>query len=323
MKNEFNYIKKKIKKANQIYIIGHKFIDLDAYGAAIGMYYYIINLKKRSRIILDDTKLESSVKKVINMFSDKVDIVKSKNIDVVDDKDLLIIVDTNKQNLISNVKLLSKFNNIIIIDHHKVDENTISNDKTYQFIDTTASSTCEIITKQLILENISINKLISTALLSGIVLDTNNFTLRTNSDTYYCAYYLSRCGADSKMVQYILKQNINEYINIQKVITDVNVIKNVAFSKGLQTQVYRREELAKIADTLLLFNNIEASFVVGKVSGGIGISARSMGKIDVGTILNKFNGGGDIHEAAAIIEDSSLNKVYSDVVDSIKKIKNS
>ena len=72
---------------------------------------------------------------------------------------------------------------------------------------------------------------------------------------------------------------------------------NTAISSGRSNIKYRREDLAKIADTLLQFDKIEASFVVGKLgNGNIGISARSLGNINVGKILEHFNGGGDENE---------------------------
>ena len=126
--------------------------------------------------------------------------------------------------------------------------------------------------------------------------------------------------SDSRGVQYLLKQDIKEYVEMQKVITEVKVIKKIAISKGLQTKVYRREDLAKIADTILLFNNIEASFVIGKIDNGVGISSRSMGNINVGQIMEEFGGGGDNHEAAAKITDRSLNEVFSEVTKKAKKL---
>ena len=127
----------------------------------------------------------------------------------------------------------------------------------------------------------------ATLLLSGIVLDTNNFTLKTNSETYYAAYYLSSMGASTKKVQYLLKQDLKEYIERQSLITNVDIIdKRIAIAKGNPYTIYRREDLAKIADTLLFFNDIEASFVIAKsTSKTIAISARSMGNFNISNIL--------------------------------------
>ena len=197
---------------------------------------------------------------------------------------------------------------------------TINIPQAHLFIDASASSTCEIITGLFEYENYVLEPTVATTILAGIVLDTNNFIIKTDKETYHAAYYLAKCGADSRGVQYLLKQDIKEYVEMQKVITEVKVIKKIAISKGLQTKVYRREDLAKIADTILLFNNIEASFVIGKIDNGVGISSRSMGNINVGQIMEEFGGGGDNHEAAAKITDRSLNEVFSEVTKKAKKL---
>ena len=301
--------------------MGHKDVDLDAFGAAIGKCCYAFSKNKTSYIILDDKKLETSVKKVIEQYSKSLNVIKSKGIDeLLDDKSLLVIVDVNKKSLLQNNEVLEKFKNIIVTDHHGVSIDTINIPQAHLFIDTSASSTCEIITGLFEYENYVLEPTVATTILAGIVLDTNNFIIKTDKETYHAAYYLAKCGADSRGVQYLLKQDIKEYVEMQKVITEVKVIKKIAISRGLQTKVYRREDLAKIADTILLFNNIEASFVIGKIDNGVGISSRSMGNINVGQIMEEFGGGGDNHEAAAKITDKSLNEVFSEVTKKAKKL---
>ncbi|MGN1000428.1 MAG: DHH family phosphoesterase [Bacilli bacterium] len=320
-KKEFAVIKKHLKKSSNVFIMGHKDIDLDAFGSAIGMYCYASYHKKEAYVILDDKKLEAGVKKALETYEEKINIIKSREIDnLINDKSILFIVDVNKEHLLQNPRCLSKFNNIIVIDHHDTGKDSINYENALLFIDNESSSTCEIITKMLKNDNYLINSEIATTILAGIVLDTNNFVIKTDADTYYAAYYLGKCGADSRKVQYLLKQDIKEYIEMQKVITEVKIIKKIAISKGLQTRKYRREDLAKIADTILLFNNIEASFVIGKIDKGIGISARSMGKINVGKIMEEFGGGGDNHEAAARILDKSLNEMVSEITKIAKKL---
>lgn len=320
-KEDFKIIKKCFKKSSKVFIMGHKDVDLDAFGAAIGMFCYAFSKKRTSYIILDDKKLETSVKKVIEQYSKSLNIIKSKGInELLDDKSLLVIVDVNKKSLLQNSEVLEKFKNIIVIDHHGVGIDTINIPQAHLFIDTSASSTCEIITGLFEYENYVLEPTVATTILAGIVLDTNNFIIKTDKETYHAAYYLAKCGADSRGVQYLLKQDIKEYVEMQKVITEVKVIKKIAISKGLQTKVYRREDLAKIADTILLFNNIEASFVIGKIDNGVGISSRSMGNINVGQIMEEFGGGGDNHEAAAKITDRSLNEVFSEVTKKAKKL---
>ena len=314
-RKRFDLIEAKIKRATKVFIVGHKNIDLDAFGASLGLYYYALYNNKEAFIIIDEKNFEQSVKKVIATFKSKVKIINSKVVKTLcDEQSILIIVDTNKLYLIQNEDISCMIKEKIVIDHHNLTRSSISENDALIYNDTSVSSTCEIVASMLDYHKCLVEPDVATILLSGIVLDTNNFVIRTNTDTYYAAYYLTKCGADPKEVQYLFKQDIKEYAEMQKVITEVKVIKNIAVSKGLQTRIYRREELAKIADVILLFNNIEVSFVIGKTNEGIGISARSMGNISVAPILETFGGGGDTHEAAAIIKDKKLSEVFELVV---------
>ena len=138
--------------------------------------------------------------------------------------------------------------------------------------------------------DVEIESYYATIILSGIVLDTNNYTLNTTAETYYTSYFLASLGASAKKVQYLLKQNIEEYTERQKLLASIETINGkVAFTKATPYTQYRREDLAKVADTLLFFNNIEASFVIGKIGKEtIGISARSLGNYDISKILAKL-----------------------------------
>ncbi len=312
---DFNkQIKRCINKASNIFIMGHRDIDLDAIGSCYGMYQFAKKSNKDTFIILDDKKLELGVKKVLEKTRDNYTIVKSKDIkDKIVKKSLLIILDTNKEYLLQNEKLLEKFKEVLIIDHHGLGESSIKFG--LKVIDQNTSSVCEMIAELLEYNKIQIGSELATVILSGIVLDTNNYVLKTTANTFKASYYLSKNGADMMYVQYVLKQDLKEYIERQKVITEVKLIKNIAVSKGRYREIYRREDLAKIADTILLFNGMEASFVIGRVDKNtIGISARSMGNIDIGKILEQFGGGGDTHEAAARISNMTLKEVDKEVI---------
>ena len=195
-------------------------------------------------------------------------------------RNLLFILDTNKKELVQDNAIISLFDEdkVVILDHHELGETSISCPN--RIIDNTASSTCEMITNLIETYNSPIDPYYATLILSGIVLDTNNFTLKTNSETYYSAYYLSCMGASTTKVQYLLKQDLKDYMERQKLITNVEIINDkIAIAKGSSYSIYRREDLAKIADTLLFFNDIELSFVIAKTANNVtSISGRSIGK---------------------------------------------
>lgn len=306
-------IKRLIKSSDEVYIMGHKHIDLDALGACLGMYEYVIRQKKDSYIIIDDDTLELSSRKVIDKARFKINIIKSNQMnDLISKKSLLILVDMNKKCLAQNPEVIDYFERVIVIDHHDRGELTL--DKGLVIIDTKSASTTEMISDFLIYNKIPLSEDLATYLLAGIVLDTNNFVVKTNENTFKVAYLLTKNGASPKKVQYILKQDLQEYIERQKVITDAKVFGKVALTKGIHKVIYKREDLAKIADTLLFFNKIEASFVIGRISADeIGVSARSMGNINVGKIMEKFGGGGDAHEAATRIKINQLKNLEKEL----------
>jgi len=311
-------IRKKIKQHTCIFVVGHKNLDLDAIGSALGIYAYVKKYRKKCYIIDDDKVHELGVSKIIQEQNPSI-FIKSDEIENIKGKsNLLIVVDTNKENLLHNKEILNMMDNVIIIDHHQPNKYTIKN--ALMVLDLDASSACEMVTELLYSSRIKVSSKVATAILSGIVLDTNNFVLKTDAKTYYAAYYLASLGASTKKVQYYLKQDIKDYIIRQQVITDVEVIDDkYAITTGNEKIKYKREGLAKIATTLLHFSGIEASFVIGKnQDNNVGVSARSDGSLNVGKLMEKLGGGGDDHEAAAQIENESIESIKEKIYDMLK-----
>ncbi len=309
-KRELN---KAIRGSKNVFLMAHKDLDLDALGSCIGLSTILGQKKKNCYIIIDDKNHELGVEKVLRELEGCIKIIKSEEVDRYLypklSKNLLIILDTNKTDLVQSKDLLKKIEKKVIIDHHDTSKTTIKGALT--IIDNEVSSTCEMIAELVEHYDVELEPYYATVLLSGIVLDTNNFTLKTTAETYYAAYYLSSLGASAKKVQYLLKQDIMEYTERQKLLADIQTINNrIAFTKATPYTIYRREDLAKVADTLLFFNNIEASFVIGKIGKDtIGISARSLGNYNISKILEKLGGGGDTYNGAARFEKTTISKV--------------
>lgn len=314
-----NTIIKVIKKSTTVYVTGHKDLDLDALGAMVGISLLADHYNKKSYLIIDELTHEAGVKKALDRLED-IKVIKTSEIGNIGKDDLLIIVDTNKRNLLQNEKLVDMFENIMIIDHHDEDENTIKSD--YNLIFNNVSSTCELLTLVMKEKDLYPLDFYATLLLSGIVLDTNNFSLKTNYHTYEAAYYLTEKGADNNEVQYLLKQNLKKYVAREKMLYDIKIISSkYAISMGSRRDKYRREDLAKIADTLLQFENIEAAFVIAFLGKGrIGISARSMGNVDVGEIMNLMDGGGNKTVAATMIESHSIKDIYKELTKILRNL---
>lgn len=316
-------LNKKIHHAKKIFLMAHKDLDLDALGSSIGLYTILKKQKKDCYLIIDDTKHELGVEKILKeldgclkiVTGDKVKGLLHKN----EKKNLLVILDTNKKDLVQNEAVLKQITNKVIIDHHGLGKNSIKDALMIQ--DDKASSTCEMITNLLETCDVELDPYFATILLSGIVLDTNNYMLKTTKETYYASYYLASLGASAKKVQYLLKQDIKDYTERQKLLTRLTVLHGkIAFTKSTASMIYRREDLAKIADTLLFFNDIEASFVIGKIDKNtVGVSARSLGNYNISTILEKIGGGGDDYNGAAIFKNKNISQVEKLLKEEIKK----
>ena len=306
-------LNREIRKSKCIFLMAHKDLDLDALGSCIGMYMLLKKRRKKSYIIIDDVNHELGVEKVLKELEGCLQIIKSKDLEKYlyprQSKNLLMILDTNKTELVQSKDALNSIERKLVIDHHDLGKTTIKNATIMD--DDEASSTCEMITQLIEHYDVEIESYYATVLLSGIVLDTNNFTLKTTAETYYTAYYLSCLGASAKKVQYLLKQDILEYTERQKLLADIETInEKIAFTKATPYTIYRREDLAKVADTLLFFNNIEASFVLGKIGKDtVGLSARSLGNYDISKILENLGGGGDSYNGAAKFEKTTISKV--------------
>lgn len=319
----FTKIKEIISSASNVYIMGHYGIDLDAFGASLGLYYYITSLNKNCYIIIDELESDNSIIKTKEeLFSRKINISTYTYDEIknnINKKSLLIVVDVNRKSLVQNPKLLEQINNIIVLDHHKETKEQMEN-TTYKYIDETYSSTCEIVIDILKHYGITIPNFIASIMLGGIVVDTNNFTLKTSDETYLNASYLTQNGADPKEVQYLLKESLEEYFSIQKIIENVILINDKYAVCTCDNNIYNKEFLAKIASRLLSFDSIEASFAIGKIEEEkIGISSRSIGNIDVSTYMKKLGGGGHITDAACQIIGSNINEVKEKLLSIIKE----
>ena len=315
-----NEINEMIEQATSVFLMAHRDLDLDAINSCIGMDFYVKSKKKKSYIIIDDEEQELGVKKVLEVERKKINVIRSRRLNEYrDENSLLIVLDTSKSKITQNPDVIYEFNKVINIDHHDVSRESLRCD--LRVIDEDVSSTCEMITNFLRENNMKITRRLATLLLSGIVLDTNNFRLKTSSETFYIAYYLMMCGANMNDVNELLKQNIHDYIKRQKIISSVKVVRGIAIGRGPQRSEYKKEEIAKSADSLLTFSKIKASFVIANISKNeIGISGRSTGEINVGKILEQFGGGGDENEGAAQIENSNVKKIMEELLKIIRNL---
>lgn len=317
MKVDSIKIEELLKSASNVIITAHKDLDLDALGSLLGFYYISSKMDKETIILIDDESNEQGVLTAlneINRLEYKVQIKKYEEINTNKDS-LLVIIDTNKKERLQNEKIYHKIKNKIILDHH-IEEPNNQQDFLYSYINPDESSSCEIIADILIDLNIYIPKYIASVMLSGIMVDTNRFYIKTTNNTFQAASILKKMGAERHEIQYLFKQDYNEYIKRQELIKSAVFYDREIVVAAIENHIYDSDELAKAADTLLTFNGVEASFVIGYISNDqIGISARSLGKIDVQQMMKEFNGGGHYTEAAAQIKNKNIEEVKKELTD--------
>lgn len=288
-----------------IFIVAHDNPDFDALGAEIGMSLICEKFKKRVFIVIDDdiNSIESGTEKIVEDIKNRFPIIKASEIqNLKGNKNLLIVLDVNKEYLVSVKPYFKIFEDIIIIDHHNSDEKTIKN--SYKFIYPEISSTSEIMANLMSQFCVKYNpKDYASYLLAGIMLDTNNFTKNTSAKTHEAALKLIKNGANSAMANNLFLEDFKKDRVVQRLVEETNFFEfNLAITCDSKNSdvIYAKEDLAKAADYLLKYN-VNASFVIGKINEDtFYISARSKGIIDVGQIMSAFpSGGGNMHSAAA------------------------
>lgn len=222
-----------------------------------------------------------------------------------------MIVDTHKPALVIDERILNHIDKVVVIDHHRRGEEFIDN-PLLVYMEPYASSTAELVTELLEYQpkRLKIDMLEATALLAGIIVDTKSFTLRTGSRTFDAASYLRAQGADTVLVQKFLKEDVQTYVRKAKLIESVEFFyEGIAIAKGKSTDVFDQVVIAQAADTLLTMDGVQASFVISKRSDQIiGISARSLGGVNVQVIMESLNGGGHLTNAATQLTNISVEE---------------
>ena len=304
-----NNLKSIISNSNQVILVPHIFSDIDALSSCFAMFKLASLFNKKVYILFNDdiNKIDNSARKLLADITNNAPLINlSTYNNIKSDNDLVITLDFNKKDLICDKELLK--NKVIVIDHHNLDEDHI--DSTLKYVDLRSSSATEIMYHLLTIFGVKIDKTLSNALLAGIYLDTNEFKNILNYSTMYIIGELMRNGADLKKIREYFSINYDEDRKIQHLVDkSFNVIDNIKLSVGNSKTIYKRSELAKVADYLLKFN-LEASFATGFVDKDlIAISSRSTGNVDVSKIMKEFDGGGSRISAAARISSNDIKPV--------------
>ncbi|AWV36481.1 DHH family phosphoesterase [Paenibacillus sp. FSL R10-2791] len=297
-----------MQESDRVLILGHRTPDIDAVGAAIGLLRAAQMYNVEASIVMETpnpsiTNMMEQIRKDDDLY--KSFITTEQSLQIMTEHTLLIVVDTHKASMTMEPRLVQYASRIVVVDHHRRGEEFI-NDAVLVYLEPYASSTCELVTEllQYIHEKVKISPLDATMLLAGITVDTKHFALHTGSRTFEAAGFLRRNGADTVLIQRMLKEDLQEYISKAEIIKHARMVYDqialVVTAPGMKIPQLL---IAQTADTLLGMTNVVASFVISERPDGlIGISARSLGRMNVQVVMEKLGGGGHLSNAAVQLE---------------------
>lgn len=306
--------------------MGHKMADLDALASAVGVIVCARAMDKRARIVLEQSNamIESFLLDAANdaeyhgMFvrPDEAAALCGK-------KTLVVVVDTQRVSATAAPELIETAGSVVVIDHHRrgADGNIAA---TLQYAQPHASSACELVCEviQYFKPDVNLSALTSSALLSGITLDTKNFTVNTGSRTFEAAAYLRKHGADASFVKQIFQEDKQAYLDRADIVRTAEMIyPDIALAACPEGKVNAALISAQAADALTAIKGIRAAFVLSynSIENTVSVSARSVGPLNVQAILEKLGGGGHFNAAGAQMPQTRLEEAKNRVMVAVRE----
>ena len=308
-------ISEKLKSVDHVFVVGHKNLDMDALGSAVGMQLFSSNVLDESYVVYDAEQMSPDIHRAIQ-FLENEGVTKLLTLDqameMVTNRSLLVMVDHSKTALTLSKEFYDLFTQTIVIDHHRRDQDFPDN-AVITYIESGASSASELVTELIQFQNSKkarLSRIQASVLMGGMMLDTKNFTSRVTSRTFDVASYLRTRGSDSVVIQELAATDFEEYRLVNELILQGQAVQpSILVAQAKDTKEYDTVVISKAADTMLAMSGIEASFVIAKNrQGDISISARSRSKINVQRIMEELGGGGHFNLAAARLADMSLQE---------------
>ena len=263
---------------------------------------------KPAHIVLGD--LNTNIRDWVTKFRENKDypedmfISHEKAMELTGPSTTVIVVDTNRENMVECRQILKQTNSIVVLDHHRQTTDTVQN-ASLSYIEPTASSACEMIAEilQYFEEDVKLRNLEADCIYAGIVIDTQSFVTKTGVRTFEAAAYLRRCGADVTRVRKALRDNLSSYMAKMEAVAGTETFMDhyaisVCNGEGLEDPTVVG---AQAANDLLNIVGIKASFVLTQVQDRIFISARSIDELNVQLVMERLGGGGHLNTAGAQI----------------------
>ena len=309
-----------IDDAKQVYVMGHKYADMDCLGAAAGICCIARKKGKRVQIVMDtENNAVHPVLRKLRALPEYKDVFIGGGDAFlrVQPGTLLVVVDTNRPASVESESLLETCNRVAVIDHHRRGSSYIEK-MALNYHEPYASSASELVTEllQYLVEPGDMLLEEAEALLAGLVLDTKNFTNRTGGRTFEAAAFLRRRGADTQEVQRIFQSDLQSMISRYDIIRQAQLYHENIAVVALEEEC-DRVTAAKAADELLTLKGVQASFVLYKKDDGVYISARSLGDVNVQVIVEALGGGGNSTTAGGQVADTTVGEVREKLLEKI------
>ncbi|WP_411844471.1 DHH family phosphoesterase [Salinicoccus sp. HZC-1] len=315
-------------EGDNVLIMGHKHPDMDALGSAIGVARIATMNGIKANIVLNDEDVDDTLQRMFKEVQEREELMNlfvtsEEAWELMSTKTTVVVVDTHRPSMVLDEVLLNKATRKVIIDHHRRADDFISS-PLLVYMEPYASSASELVAELLEYQNKEqkLSRLEATIMLTGIIVDTRNYTLRTGSRTFDAASFLRSNGADPVLAQKFLKDDIDTYIARSDLIKSAEIMDNgMAIVKADPSMTYHPVTVAQAADQLLQIEGVKASFVMAiREDESIGISARSLGEINVQIVMESLGGGGHLSNAATRVTDKTMDELYDDLIDAIDEV---
>ena len=317
-----------LEAKERVMIMGHSMADVDSLGAAVGIYRISKMLGTRAHIVINE--ITTSVAPILNRFKHNPEyeedlfVNSEQALQMVDKDTMLVVVDVNRPSYTECEELLKRVNTVVILDHHRQSGDTIST-AVLSYIEPYASSACEMVAEilQYTGQDVKLRPLEVDAMYSGIMVDTDNFLVKTGVRTFEAAAYLRRNGADITKIRKTFRAEMNEFkMKAKSISTSEVFLEHFALAECHADGVESPTILgAQVANELMDISGIKASFVFTYYNEKVYISARSIDELNVQVVMEKLGGGGHMSVAGAQLKDVTIPQAMKIVKELLEQMK--
>ena len=308
-----------IENKDRLLIMGHKLMDIDSLGAAVGIWRIAATMGKEAHIV--SSAVNNAIRPMLARFQngdypEDMFIPEEKALQLLDEGTVLVVVDTNRPSMVEGPRLLDAAKTIVVLDHHRQSQDSIRNAQ-LSYVETYASSACEMVAEvvQYISDEVKIRTVEADAMYAGIVIDTHNFQNQTGVRTFEAAAFLRRNGADVTRVRKLFREKLDDYRAKSEAIHNAEIYREhfaLSFcdSEGLESPTVVG---AQAANDLLDVIGVKASIVATPFREKVFLSARAIDEVNVQVMMEKLGGGGHRTIAGAqlanMTQEEAMNQV--------------